>query len=56
MTAGTAVNSPVCNAPGQCYLRASLAVFLANLFEHWLVHELAHVLAAGIDLVLVAEG
>lgn len=45
----------MCNTPGQCDLGSILAVLLANLDQHRIVHQLAHVLAAAVDLILVAE-
>lgn len=49
---GVAVLDPPC----QCRLCAVLAVFLADLDQYGVIHQLSHALAGGVDLVLVAEG
>ncbi len=43
------------NAPRESDLRSRLAVLLPNLRQHRIVDQLAHVLAFGVDGVLVAE-
>ena len=44
------------NAPRESDLRSRLAVFLPNLCQHRIVDQFPHVLAFGVDGVLVAEG
>ena len=45
----------MCDTPSQRHLCPSLVVFLADLHQTRLVHQLAHLLSRGIDFVLVAE-
>jgi hypothetical protein len=47
---------PLRNAPRQRHLRTRLAVLLADLDKHRVIHELAHVLSTIVNLVLIAEG